>query len=164
MRTTWFTSRKAFTLLIAGFILHNIEEAITMPGQLAMSPVSFIQPPTYAQFLFSVIILTIAALYAYIAAMRTKNDKTYLFISTAIACALLFNVFVPHIAVAAYTVKYTPGLITAVLLNLPFGILILKLNKPFFVNRRQLIQYLFGGFVVGYLLFAAVMGLAKLIM
>jgi uncharacterized membrane protein YidH (DUF202 family) len=162
MRTTGFTSRKAFTLLTAGFILHNIEEAITMPGQQSVSQVSFLQLPTYNQFLLSVAILTIAALYAYIAAMRTKNDKTYLFISTAIAAALLFNVFVPHLAAAALTLKYTPGLITAVLLNLPFGILLLKLNKPLFADRRQMIIYILGGFGAGYLLFAAVMGTIRL--
>jgi len=164
MRTIWFTSRKAFTFLIGGFILHNIEEAITMPGQLAMSPVSFIQPPTYAQFLLSVIILTIVALYAYIAAIRTHNLKTYLFISTAIAAALLFNVFVPHLAGAIITMNYSPGLITALLLNLPFSFLVLKLNKPIFTDRKQLFLFVIGGFGAGYLLFAAVMGLAKLIL
>jgi hypothetical protein len=164
MRTTGFTSRKAFTLLTAGFVLHNVEEALTMPRQYSMSPVSFIQLPTYGQFLFSVAVLTAVALFAYIAAMRTQNGKTYLFISTAIAAALLFNVFVPHLAAAAYTVKYTPGLITAVLLNLPFSILVLKLNKPIFTDRKQLFLFVLGGFGAGYLLFAAVMGLAKLIM
>ena len=164
MRTTGFTSRKAFTLLTAGFILHNMEEVLTMPHQYSMSPVSCIQLPTYGQFLFSVAVLTAVALFAYIAAMRTQNSKTYLFISTAIAVALLFNVFVPHLTAAAYTVKYTPGLITAVLLNLPFSILVLKLNKPIFTDRKQLFLFVLGGFGAGYLLFAAVMGLAKLIM
>jgi hypothetical protein len=89
-----------------------VEEALTMPRQYSMSPVSFIQLPTYGQFLFSVAVLTAVALFAYIAAMRTQNGKTYLFISTAIAAALLFNVFVPHLAAAAYTVKYTPGSIS----------------------------------------------------
>ena len=162
MRITGFTSRKAFTLLTAGFVLHNAEEALTMPTQLGVSPVSLLQLPTYNQFLLSVAILTIVAIFAYIAAMRTKNGKTYLFISTAIAAALLFNVFVPHLAAAILTLKYTPGLITAVLLNLPLSILLLKLNKPLFADRRQMSIYILGGFGAGYLLFAAVMGLAKL--
>lgn len=164
MRITGFTSRKAFTLLSAGFILHNTEEALTMPGQHSASPVSFLQLPTYDQFLLSVIIITIAALFAYIAAMRTHNLKTYLFISTAIAAALLFNVFVPHLAGAIITMNYSPGLITALLLNLPFSFLVLKLNKPIFTDRKQLFLFVIGGFGAGYLLFAAVMGLAKLIL
>jgi len=162
MIITGFTSRKAFTLLTAGFVLHNAEEAFTMPLQQSVSPFSFIQLPTYNQFLFSVAVITIVALLAYIAAMRTQNGKTYLFISTAIAAALLFNVFVPHLSAAILTLKYTPGLITAVLLNLPFSILLLKLNKPLFADRRQMSIYILGGFGAGYLLFAAVMGLAKL--
>lgn len=162
MRNTGFTSRKAFTVLTAGFVLHNAEEALTMPGQQSVEHFSFVQLPTYNQFLLSVAILTIAALFAYIAAMRTQNGKTYLFISTAIAAALLFNVFVPHLAAAALTLKYTPGLITAVLLNLPFSILLLKLNKPLFADRRQMIIYILGGFGAGYLVFAAVMGTVRL--
>jgi hypothetical protein len=162
MRITGFTSRKAFTLLTAGFVLHNAEEALTMSGQQGVSPFSFIKLPTYNQFLFSVAVITIVALLAYIAAMRTQNGKTYLFISTTIAAALLFNVFVPHLTAAILTLKYTPGLITAVLLNLPFSILLLKLNKPLFADRRQMSIYILGGFGGGYLLFAAVMCLAKL--
>lgn len=162
MRNTGFTSRKAFTVLTAGFILHNVEEALTMPGQQNISKVTFAQLPTYNQFLFSVIVLTIIALFAYITAMRTQNGKTYLFISTAIAAALLFNVFVPHLAAAALTLKYTPGLITALLLNLPFSILLLKLNKPLFADRKQMIIYILGGFGTGYLVFAVTMGFARL--
>lgn len=40
MKTSRFTSRKAFTLLTAGFLLHNIEEAVTMFGNITVSPVS----------------------------------------------------------------------------------------------------------------------------
>ncbi len=163
MSITEITSRKAFTLLTGVFILHNLEEAITMNLQKIGSPVSFIQPPTYNQFLFAVSALTIAGIIAYVAAMRTKNIKTYLFISTAVAVALLFNAFIPHVVVALYTMKYTPGLVTAILLNLPLSLLLISKNKPFFESRKQMLFYIAVGLAAGYALFALTLLLAGIL-
>lgn len=154
-------SRKALMFLTGAFILHNAEEAFTMLYQPTVSPVSFIQPPTYSQFLLAVSILTIAGIITCIAAIRSKNIKTYLYISTAIAAALLFNVFIPHVAVAVYTLKYTPGLVTALILNLPLSLLVLSKNRPFFESRKQVFRYFATGLAAGYALFALTLMLSK---
>lgn len=83
-----------------------------MPHFPQQSPVQFFSLPDYNQFLLAVSILTLAIGVAYVIAMRMENKKYYLFISTAIASAMLFNVFIPHVAVAVYTLNYTPGLIS----------------------------------------------------
>jgi len=163
MTSTLFSSRKALTLLTGAFILHNAEEAVTMAFKPTVSPVSFIEPPTYNQFLVAVSILTIAGIVAYVAAMNTKKFKTYLFISTALAAALLFNAFIPHVAVAVYTLKYTPGFATALFLNLPFSTLVLSKNKPYFDNRKQMFQYIAAGLAAGYALFAFTLLLAGIL-
>ena len=161
MKLSEFSSRKALTLLTGAFILHNTEEAVTMLFQPVESPVSFIHPPTYNQFLFAVSALTIAGIIAYLAAMRTKNIKTYLFISTAVAAALLLNVFIPHVVVALYTMKYTPGLVSAIMLNLPFSLHLLSKNKPSFQNHKQMLFYIAVGLAAGYALFALTLILAR---
>jgi hypothetical protein len=123
-----FLSRNAFTALIAAFILHNIEEAIFICRYPVKSPFSYIQPASCRQFLLAVSILTIAGIIAYVFAMQTKKAGIYLFISTALAASFLLNVFVPHVLVAIYTMHYTPGLLSAVLFNLPLSLIVLTVD------------------------------------
>jgi hypothetical protein len=162
--TYTFNPRFAFSSLITAFVLHNIEEAISICRYPVQSPVSFIQPATCNQFLFAVSLLTLAGISVYIAAMLTKNTAFYLFISTALAAVIFFNAFIPHLVVAIYTLSYTPGLFSAVLLNIPFSIIVLIKNKQSYINRKQMLIHVIGGFVAGYALFALTMGLAKFFM
>ena len=154
-----FTSRFVFTLLIVSFILHNLEEAIFICNYPVQSPVSFIKPASCIQFLWAVSIITLIVIILFVIASRSNKPAFYLFISTAIASALVLNVIAPHLLVAVYTFNYTPGLVTAVLLNLPLGLLTLFKNRPNCANRKQLYRFIGIGLVMGYLIFAGVMGL-----
>jgi hypothetical protein len=127
------------------------------------SPFAFIQPPTYRQFLFAVSVLTIAVLIACLAAIRSKNQKVYLFISTAVSASLLLNVFLPHVPGAIFYWNYAPGLVSAVLLNLPLSILVLYKNKSMFPDRKEMRNYIIWGIAAGYTTFAASLGLAMLL-
>ena len=158
---TGLTSRFVFTSLIISFILHNLEEAISICSYPVQSPISFIKPASCNQFLWAVSIITLLVVILFIAAMRTKKPVVYLLISTAIASALVLNVIVPHFLVAIYTFNYTPGLITAVSLNLPFGLLTLVKNKPNCSDRKQFYRFVGIGLVVGYLIFAIVVALVS---
>jgi len=157
------TSVKAFTFLIVAFILHNSEEAFMMKGYSVKSPFTFVEPPSFRQFLIAVSLLTIAVIVAYSTAIRTKKPKVYLFISTAVAAALLFNVFVPHVVGAIFYRDYTPGLISAVVLNLPFSFLVLVKNKPMYTGGKEMRSHILWGLAAGYTFFAAILGLAKLV-
>jgi hypothetical protein len=154
MKKSGLNSRKIFSLLILAFLVHNCEEAIMMNGRAAESPVEAIKPLAYSQFLFAVSFLSILVLAIYFFAIKTRNNKTYLFISTALAAGLLINAFIPHIAVALYTLNYTPGLATAVLFILPISILLLFKNKPMFESRRQMVYQIIVGLFIAYGLFA----------
>lgn len=156
------SSQITFSALILAFILHNIEEAIFICRFPFQSPVSFIKPASCNQFLWAVSIITLIVIILFITAMRTKKPTIYFFISTAISSALVLNVIVPHIVAAVYTFNYTPGLVTAVLLNLPLGLLTLFKNRPNCTNRKQFYRFMGVGLVFGYLIFAVVMGLVQL--
>lgn len=153
------TARMAFTALIVAFIFHNLEEAISICKYPVQSPVSIIEPATCRQFIVAVSIITAVVLFAFGYAIRTKKPAVYLLISTAIASGLVLNVLIPHLFVALYTLNYTPGLITAVALNLPLGLLTLIKNRSNYKSRKQFYQHIGIGLAIGYLLFAIVMSL-----
>jgi hypothetical protein len=158
---TGFTSRFLFTSLIISFILHNLEEAIYICSYPVQSPVSFITPASCKQFLWAVSIITLIVVSFFIVAISTKKQSVYLIISTAIASGLVLNVLIPHIIIAVYSLNYTPGLVTALSLNLPIGLLTLVRNKPNCTDRKQFYRFMGIGLLVGYLIFAIVMGLVQ---
>jgi len=156
------SSRSAFTALIAAFLLHNVEEAITICRYPVENPFPAIQPASCRQFLVAVSILSVAGLLVYIFAMRTKKIPVYYFISTGLAAVLLLNVLMPHVFVAIYTLHYTPGLVSAILLNLPFSLMVLIKNRSKHKSTIQFSRTIFIFLILGYLLFAITMGLAKI--
>jgi len=163
MEKPGFSSRKVFTLLIVAFLVHNCEEAIVMRRTSAGSPVEAIKPLAYNQFLIAVSIISIIALASYVFALKTRSNRTYLFISTVIAAGLLLNAFIPHIAVTIYTFNYTPGLATAILLIVPISLWLLSRNKPLFESRRQMAYQILVGLLIAYGLFALTVMAAKLL-
>jgi FtsH-binding integral membrane protein len=96
--------------------------------------------------------------------MRTKKIPVYNFISTGLAAALLLNVLIPHLLVAIYTFHYTPGLFTAILMNLPLSLVVLIKNRPNYKSTIQFSRAIFIFLIFGYLLFAITMRLAKILL
>lgn len=157
------SSRLAFSALIVAFLFHNIEEAIYICSYPVQSPVSFIHPANCTQFLWAVSILTFVGILGSVRALTTKKPIVFLFISTALAGILLFNVFLPHVIIAVYTVQYTPGLVSALVLNLPLSLVVLSKNRIQYLTKSQFLKHIFTGFIVGYLLFATIMLLVFLV-
>jgi hypothetical protein len=159
--TLRLTARTAFAALIVSFLFHNIEEAISICTYPVQSPLSFIKPASCNQFLCAVSIMSFIVIVLFLTAMLTKQPKVYLIISTAIAAGLVLNVLIPHTIIAIYRLDYTPGLVTAILLNLPLGLFTLLKNRPNFTSKIQFYRFIGIGLVVGYLIFALVMVLVK---
>jgi hypothetical protein len=155
------SSKKIFTLLVAASILHNAEEALTMPFYNFKIPVSIISSPTYNQFLLAVSILTILVIMFYIIAIWSRRQTVYLFISTAFAAAVLFNAFFPHILVSLFTLKYSPGLFTAVFLVVPTSLLTMRKNILVYPSQSMIVIHIITGLAAGYAIFAVTMMLAK---
>ena len=157
------TSRKAFTALIAAFLLHNAEEAITICRYPVEIPFPFIQPANCNQFIWAVSILSVVILLVFIFSMFTENILQYNFISTGIAAVLLFNLLLPHLLIGLYTFHYTPGLVSAVMLNLPLSVLVLSKNRPNYTSNKKFLRHIFIFLIVGYLLFVIIMGLVNIL-
>ncbi len=111
--------------------LHNIEEGIT-PKEF-LSPIGSRIPdfakdlinPSYPQFLVALGIFTaIPYLCALSGDLTRKGGLSILFL-LVIQMVMFINVL-PHVAMATFLKGYTPGLITSVLINLPFSLLLFR--------------------------------------
>jgi hypothetical protein len=101
--------------------LHNLEEAPFMERWSKRLPMKLPMTITTRQFVIAVTFLTLGGfLLSYIALEYLANQTGY-WIVLGIQAAMLFNAFIPHMAMTIRFRMYSPGVITAVLIMLPFS-------------------------------------------
>ncbi len=104
--------------------LHNLEEAILLPAWSQTAGPRH-RPTTPFEFRFAVAVLTIAAyIVAYMCYVGGKGSWGAYLLS-GYALAMFLNVFAPHLVATIVMRRYTPGVVTACLLNQPVMGLIL---------------------------------------
>jgi hypothetical protein len=112
-------------LFLLGFTLHNCEEAIWLPKWSRYAK-RFHEPVESNEFIFAVIIVTIIG-YLLTAADfilgSTGNLINYIYLGFIGMMGL--NVIFPHLLASIVLKKYAPGLLTGIMLNLPFSIIII---------------------------------------
>lgn len=104
------------------FALHNLEEAPFMERWSKRLP--FKVPVNYStrQFVIAVIILSVGGfLITYWGVERLHNEAGYLLVM-GIQAILFFNAFIPHIGSTLLFRMYSPGVVTATLITVPFSI------------------------------------------
>lgn len=111
--------------------LHNLEEAVTARAYLpkinallaGLAPTGLIAPlPTPGQFYLALAGATIFPLLIIIVAAMGRPNRIKVYMVAVMQAMLLVNVFVPHVPAAIALGGYAPGVLTAVLVNLPFSI------------------------------------------
>lgn len=103
--------------------LHNAEEAIWMPGWVVKHARQLpIHPPSAWEIRIALLVLT--ALAFAVTGWSTKKGRQSLgaYLTFGYIVAMWLNVFVPHIPATVMFRSYTPGVVTAVLINLPVTI------------------------------------------
>jgi len=111
------------------FTLHNLEEAPFMEDWSKRLPLKIHPTVSTRQFVIAVTFLTLAGfLVTYFGVEYLYNSTGYLLV-LGIQAILLFNAFVPHIASTIRFRIYSPGVVTALLITLPFS---------FYLFRRAL--------------------------
>lgn len=122
--------RAAAGLLAATLTLHDLEEAVgyplTRPALLALWPAA---PPAQA-FWTALAVVTATGVAAAAWAGCGASTAAKAGVLRAIALILLANVLVPHIPAAMVLGGYAPGIVTAVVVNLPVCLLALRLLRP----------------------------------
>jgi hypothetical protein len=123
-------SRKMLLWLVPVFLtIHNLEEALLMPGFIERRNASIpgpmreiIPPVTYKQFLLSLAIITIIP---YLIALFWLSRRWAVYLLVCLQVVMLINVLA-HTLMALFLRGYAPGLLTALTINLPFSLYLLK--------------------------------------
>lgn len=76
---------------------------------------------TTRQFVIAVIFLTVGGFLLTYIALEHLAKQTGYWIVLGIQAVMLFNAFIPHIATTIRFRMYSPGVVTAVLIMLPFS-------------------------------------------
>lgn len=122
---------RALQWAVAGFaLLHNLEEGLTMPSfaLLARERLSGLVPPAVlamtghvSSFYGALVFATIVPLLVVIVAGIWRNRATAWAV-LLVQSVFLVNVFVPHVPAAVMLGGYAPGVVTAVVIQLPFSV------------------------------------------
>lgn len=116
-------------------VLHNLEEGLTakayfpkakalMSGRVPATVLSSV--PSLEQFYIALAGATFLPLVLTVIATTGKPTHIKSYFVAVIAAGLLLNVFIPHVPAAVALGGYTPGVATAVLVNLPCSIYFLR--------------------------------------
>jgi len=100
--------------------LHNAEEAIWLPVWDARHAAELpIRPPGAVEFRVVLVVLTLAAFAVTYLSSRRGPESIWAYLTFGSIVTMLANVVVPHVPAAILFRGYAPGVVTAVLINLP---------------------------------------------
>jgi hypothetical protein len=143
----------AINILPFAFMLHNIEEAVSMEDWIAKSPMKISYSITTSQFIVAVALFTVVGFIVVFAKRLYKDEAQFFILIAGFSGMLLLNVFIPHLIAALVFRMYVPGLITAVLVNFPLTIYILwHIYKSPDPITKNLIFIIIAGGIVGVVL------------
>ena len=143
----------AINILPFAFLLHNIEEAISVEDWIKKNPMKISYSITTNQFVVAVALFTVMGFIVVFAKKAYKNEERFLLLITGFSGMLLLNVFFPHLIAALAFRMYVPGVITALLVNLPLTIYILwHIHKAYKLSMRTMIFTIIGGGLFGIVL------------
>ena len=106
--------------------IHNFEEAPFMENWSRRLPIKLPFAITTRQFVIAVTFLTIAGFLVTFYALKYLESQTAYLLILGIQAIMLFNAFVPHIATTIRFRMYSPGLVTAILLIVPFSLYLFR--------------------------------------
>ena len=132
------------------FAIHNLEEAPFMAAWTQKLPNSPIKPVTTPQFSIAVTILTILSFVITFWGIDGAPGSIELLLILAIQAIMLVNAIVPHIATTIKFKMYSPGVITAVFLNIPFSVYLFSraINENFLITNQLIWLFVFAPFAM----------------
>lgn len=108
------------------FALHNLEEAPFMESWSKWLPLKIHPVITTRQFVIAVTVLTAAGfLLTFISLEYLQTTIGYLLV-LEMQAILLFNAFIPHIGATIRFRRYSPGVLSAIIITIPFSIYLFR--------------------------------------
>ncbi len=100
------------------------------------------QPPTAGAFAWSAALATVLPAIAYWAGAARGPRSRWTTLAGWLQAVFLVNVFVPHLAATLWLRRYTPGVASALLVNLPLSWVVLRAAvAEGVVTRRGLVLF-----------------------
>lgn len=124
------------------FALHNMEEAPFMADWSKKLPIKIHPVISTRQFVAAVTILTLAGFILTFLGINQIPKPTGYLVILEIQMALAFNAIVPHLFTALRLRKYNPGMVTALLVNVPFSFYLFQQALNAKVIERTQVWYL----------------------
>ena len=122
--------------------LHSAEEAFSMPKWVAVHSSQLPVHPGAARIWRGLLLLTLAAFAVTSLSARKGKGSLWAYLLFGYAVAMLVNVLLPHIPATLVFGEYTPGVVTAVLMNLPImSILLFQAVREQWVSGTKAIAY-----------------------
>ncbi|MBN2080313.1 MAG: HXXEE domain-containing protein [Spirochaetes bacterium] len=116
--------RKIVWLCALSETLHNIEEAIWLPGW-SRSAGPWHPPVSPFEFRFAVAVITLAVYGVILYFVRRETRPARLLMGGTLV-VILVNVFIPHLAATIVTARYAPGVLMGVIFNIPVTFYLLR--------------------------------------
>ena len=104
------------------FTLHNLEEAPFMAKWSKRLPVKIHPNLTTPQFVVAVVFLTLASYFLTFASLVWLPASTGILLILGMQMILFINAVVPHLVTTIRFRLYSPGVLTAVLITVPFSV------------------------------------------
>lgn len=104
------------------FMLHNMEEAPFMEQWSKRLPIKIHPTVTTSQFVIAVVFLTVTGFIVTFASLTWLPTSTGYLLILSMQAVLFVNAFVPHLLATLRFRLYSPGVVTAVLITIPFSI------------------------------------------
>lgn len=119
---------KAWTVALAAFVIHNIEEAVAISNGWTIKHFPSLDLPSGIATVFIVTVAALTIVVAVLAfAVRGSPARSYLWLKCFLALMLLNVIW--HVGVSLYAQAPAPGVYSAVLLVLPlYGYLLRNMS------------------------------------
>ena len=100
--------------------LHNAEEAIWMPAWTARHASQLpVHPPAASELRLALLLLTVLAFAVTALSAKKGPQSVWAYLTFGYIVAMWVNVLAPHLPASVIFFSYTPGVVTALLINLP---------------------------------------------
>ncbi len=141
-------------LLIPVMAVHNLEEWITVPHYGSVAPTlqahvaGLFPPPPIPVLQISFLLVTLVPALIVLAAACADRSRFRDGLVCWVTSMYLVNAFIPHLLEFVMDRTYAPGLITAVLVVLPFTLVLLRqVLREQYLSGRQLVVAVAAGVV-----------------
>jgi len=122
--------------------LHNSEEAIWFPAWWLRHAEDIPTHPAPGVARYTLAMLTAAAFVVTYLSERKGKETVWAYLMFGYMVAMLANVFIPHIPASLVFRSYTPGVVTAVLINVPvMGFLSIRAVREGWVSGRKAVLF-----------------------